>query len=151
MTNGQQLWGRKAHDWRVSNMTGELKNSSRDRELAPTLPLLIPGVGAQGGDVMATVKAGLRTDATGAITGTIVVENVFVLPGIGRLVFQAISNRDLIVVRDVVMLLAAVVVVVPVLSALLRGPHASRIRTTLSVLIALAGAAWAIERLAAML
>jgi len=46
------------------------------------------------------------------ITGTIVVENVFVLPGIGRLVFQAISNRDLIVVRDVVMLLAAVVVVV---------------------------------------
>jgi peptide/nickel transport system permease protein len=46
------------------------------------------------------------------ITGTIVVENVFVLPGIGRLVFQAIANRDIIVVRDVVMLLAAVVVVV---------------------------------------
>jgi peptide/nickel transport system permease protein len=44
------------------------------------------------------------------ITGTIVVENVFVLPGIGRLVFQAISNRDLVVVRDVVMLLVAVVV-----------------------------------------
>ena len=46
------------------------------------------------------------------VTGTIVVENVFVLPGIGRLVFQAIANRDLVVVRDVVMLLAAVVVVV---------------------------------------
>jgi len=46
------------------------------------------------------------------ITGTIVVENVFVLPGIGRLVFQAISNRDLFVVRDVVLLLAAVVVIV---------------------------------------
>ncbi len=46
------------------------------------------------------------------ITGTIVVENVFVLPGVGRLVFQAISNRDLVVVRDVVMLLAAVVVLV---------------------------------------
>ena len=46
------------------------------------------------------------------ITGTIVVENVFVLPGIGRLVFQAISNRDLLVVRDVVMLLASVVVLV---------------------------------------
>ncbi|MFY9512425.1 MAG: ABC transporter permease [Rubrivivax sp.] len=46
------------------------------------------------------------------ITGTIVVENVFVLPGIGRLIFQAISNRDLVVVRDVVMLLAAVVVIV---------------------------------------
>jgi len=46
------------------------------------------------------------------ITGTIVVENVFVLPGIGRLVFQAIANRDLVVVRDVVMLLAAVVVLI---------------------------------------
>ena len=46
------------------------------------------------------------------ITGAIVVENVFVLPGIGRLIFQAISNRDLVVVRDVVMLLAAVVVLV---------------------------------------
>jgi peptide/nickel transport system permease protein len=46
------------------------------------------------------------------ITGTVVIENVFVLPGVGRLVFQAISNRDLVVVRDVVMLLAAVVVVV---------------------------------------
>jgi peptide/nickel transport system permease protein len=46
------------------------------------------------------------------ITGTIVVENVFVLPGVGRLVFQAISNRDLVVVRDVVMLFAGMVVLV---------------------------------------
>jgi peptide/nickel transport system permease protein len=50
-----------------------------------------------------------------------VIENVFVLPGVGRLVFQAIANRDLVVVRDVVMLLAAVVVllnfVVDLLSA----------------------------------
>jgi peptide/nickel transport system permease protein len=46
------------------------------------------------------------------ITSTVVVENVFVLPGIGRLVFQAIANRDLIVVRDVVLLLVAVVVAV---------------------------------------
>ncbi len=46
------------------------------------------------------------------ITGAIIVENVFVLPGIGRLVFQAISNRDIVVVRDVVMLLAAIVVAV---------------------------------------
>jgi peptide/nickel transport system permease protein len=46
------------------------------------------------------------------ITGAIVVENVFVLPGIGRLVFQAIANRDLIVVRDVVMLLAATVILI---------------------------------------
>jgi peptide/nickel transport system permease protein len=46
------------------------------------------------------------------ITNAIVVENVFVLPGIGRLVFQAIANRDLIVVRDVVMFLAALVILI---------------------------------------
>ena len=44
------------------------------------------------------------------ITGTIVVENVFVLPGVGRLVFQAIANRDLVVVRDVVHAAGGVVV-----------------------------------------
>jgi len=46
------------------------------------------------------------------ITGAIVVENVFVLPGVGRLVFQAIANRDLVVVRDVVMFLAATVITI---------------------------------------
>jgi peptide/nickel transport system permease protein len=46
------------------------------------------------------------------ITGAVVVENVFVLPGIGRLVFQAIANRDLVLVRDVVMLLAATVILI---------------------------------------
>ena len=46
------------------------------------------------------------------ITSAIVIENVFVLPGLGRLIFQAIANRDLVVVRDVVMLLAALVIVI---------------------------------------
>jgi orotidine-5'-phosphate decarboxylase len=36
---------------------------ARVRELAPTLPLLVPGVGAQGGDAVATVGAGWRADA----------------------------------------------------------------------------------------
>ena len=35
----------------------------RVRSVAPTLPLLIPGVGAQGGDAVATVRAGWRPDA----------------------------------------------------------------------------------------
>lgn len=46
------------------------------------------------------------------LAGTIVVENVFYLPGLGRLIFQSISNRDLIVVRNCVMFLATMVVVV---------------------------------------
>jgi len=44
------------------------------------------------------------------LAGTIVVESVFAIPGIGRLVFQAIGNRDIVVVRDVVLLLAAIVI-----------------------------------------
>ena len=35
----------------------------RVREVAPTVPLLIPGVGAQGGDAVATVRAGWRPGA----------------------------------------------------------------------------------------
>jgi peptide/nickel transport system permease protein len=46
------------------------------------------------------------------LAGTIVVESVFYLPGLGRLIFQSISNRDLIVVRNCVMLLAGMVVIV---------------------------------------
>ncbi|MBV9563266.1 MAG: ABC transporter permease [Bradyrhizobium sp.] len=46
------------------------------------------------------------------LAGTIVIENVFYLPGLGRLIFQSIANRDLIVVRNCVMLLAAMVIIV---------------------------------------
>jgi peptide/nickel transport system permease protein len=51
--------------------------------------------------------------------GTIVVENVFRLPGLGRLIFQAINERDLVVVKDVVVLLAGMVVFVNFLVDLL--------------------------------
>lgn len=44
------------------------------------------------------------------LAGAIIIENVFFLPGLGRLVFQAISARDLIVVRSVVMMLVFAVV-----------------------------------------
>ena len=59
----------------------------RVRELAPTLPLLIPGVGAQGGDATATVKAGWRGDATGATTGPVIVNS-------SRAILYASSGSD---------------------------------------------------------
>jgi len=46
------------------------------------------------------------------LAGTIIIENVFYLPGIGRLIFQAIAQRDLIVVKNLVVLLAASVIVI---------------------------------------
>lgn len=59
----------------------------RVREIAPTLPLLIPGIGAQGGDAAATVKAGLRRDAAGASTGPIIVNS-------SRAILYASSGED---------------------------------------------------------
>ncbi|MGD9913049.1 MAG: ABC transporter permease [Rhizobiaceae bacterium] len=46
------------------------------------------------------------------ITGTIIIENVFSLPGLGRMIYQAITQRDLIVVEGVVILLVAAVILV---------------------------------------
>ncbi len=44
------------------------------------------------------------------IAGAIIIEQVFFLPGLGRLVFQAITQRDLIVVESVVMILVFAVI-----------------------------------------
>ena len=46
------------------------------------------------------------------IAGAIIIENVFFLPGLGRLIFQGITQRDLVVVESVVMLLVFAVVLV---------------------------------------
>lgn len=59
----------------------------RVRALAPTLPLLIPGVGAQGGDARATVAAGWRGDAQGQTTGPVIVNS-------SRAVLYASAGED---------------------------------------------------------
>ncbi len=46
------------------------------------------------------------------LAGGVIIENVFFLPGLGRLVFQAITQRDLIVVQSVVVILVTAVVLV---------------------------------------
>lgn len=46
------------------------------------------------------------------LAGTIVIENVFSLPGLGRLIFQSINQRDLMVIKNVVVFLAAIVITV---------------------------------------
>ena len=58
----------------------------RVRQLAPTLPLLIPGVGAQGGDALATVRAGSRQHE-GRTSGPIIVNS-------SRAILYASSNDD---------------------------------------------------------
>lgn len=46
------------------------------------------------------------------LAGAIIIENVFYLPGIGRLIFQAITQRDLVVVQSAVLVLVAAVILV---------------------------------------
>lgn len=46
------------------------------------------------------------------VAGAVLVENVFSLPGLGRLAYQALNQRDLTVIEDVVLLFSALVVVV---------------------------------------
>ena len=62
------------------------------------------------------------------LAGTIIIENVFYLPGLGRLIFQAISNRDLIVVRNLVLLLAGAVIVINFIVDLLYAALDPRLR-----------------------
>jgi orotidine-5'-phosphate decarboxylase len=73
----------------------------RVRALAPTLPLLIPGVGAQGGDAVATVKAGWRA-ADGQTTGPVVVNSSrAILYASAGLDFAAAARREALRTRDV--------------------------------------------------
>lgn len=53
------------------------------------------------------------------LAGTIVIENVFSLPGLGRLIFQSINQRDLMVIKNVVVLLAMIVITVNLIVDLL--------------------------------
>ncbi|MDQ6743067.1 MAG: ABC transporter permease [Candidatus Dormibacteraeota bacterium] len=54
----------------------------------------------------------LGIQLTSLLVGAIVIENVFVLPGLGRLLLQSVGNRDLVLVQDLVVLLTGVVLVV---------------------------------------
>ena len=54
-------------------------------------------IGLQAGDLLA---------------GAIIIENVFHLPGVGRLVFEAIGQRDLPVIQGVILLIAMMIVVI---------------------------------------
>ena len=62
------------------------------------------------------------------ISGAVIVESIFSLPGIGRLLFQATAQRDLMVMRSVVLLLVATVVGVNLIVELLWASVDPRIR-----------------------
>jgi peptide/nickel transport system permease protein len=64
------------------------------------------------------------------LAGGVIIENVFFLPGLGRLVFQAIVQRDLIVVQSVVVMLVFAVVSVSFVVDLSHALIDPRLRTS---------------------
>jgi orotidine-5'-phosphate decarboxylase len=84
LEGGEKVYERVARlaagPWNASGRLGLVVGATypqelaRVREIAPTLPLLVPGVGAQGGDAAATVRAGWRGDAA-RTTGPVVVNS----------------------------------------------------------------------------
>ena len=62
------------------------------------------------------------------LAGTIIIGNVFYLPGVGRLLFQAIAQRDLMVVKNLVLVLAVTVVMINFLVDLLYAVLDPRLR-----------------------
>ncbi|WP_462418679.1 ABC transporter permease [Kytococcus sp. Marseille-QA3725] len=54
----------------------------------------------------------LGLSLTSMLVGAVVIERVFVVPGVGSLLVDAVAQRDLILVQDVVMVLVALVLVV---------------------------------------
>ena len=60
----------------------------------------------------APILAVIGLQAPFLLAGSVLVETVFALPGLGRLALQAVAGRDLITVQAVVMLLAAITILV---------------------------------------
>ena len=88
----------------------------------------------------ALVRHGLRNAAVPVVTvlglqlatlliGAVVVERVFVIPGLGSLLLDSVSNRDLLMVQDVVMILVVAVLLVNFLVDLLYMAIDPRLRT----------------------
>lgn len=75
--NGMRLYEYVAHlvseEWNVNGQLGLVVGATYPHELAavrriaPTLPLLVPGIGAQGGDIRAAVQSGRRADGLGMV------------------------------------------------------------------------------------
>ena len=91
------------------NRTGQLglvvgatypEEIARVRALAPTLPLLIPGVGAQGGDALATVRAGWVGDAAGTSSPIIVNASRSILYASAESDFASAARAAAISLRD---------------------------------------------------
>ncbi|MDX3225077.1 ABC transporter permease [Streptomyces sp. ME19-01-6] len=82
--------------------------TARAKGLRPTQALLRHGLRNAAVPVVTVLALQLAT----LLVGSVVIERVFVIPGLGSLLLDSVSNRDLIVVQDVVMIIAVAVLLV---------------------------------------
>ena len=106
LAGGQRLYERIARlaagPWNAGGQLGLVVGATypeelrRVRELAPTLPILVPGIGAQGGDARATVEAGWRAN------GPIIVSSsrAILYAGDDEATFAAAARRAAMATRD---------------------------------------------------
>ncbi|WP_055553664.1 ABC transporter permease [Streptomyces sp. NBRC 110028] len=82
--------------------------TARAKGLRPTRALLRHGLRNASVPVVTVLALQLAT----LLVGSVVIERVFVIPGLGSLLLDSVANRDLIVVQDVVMIIAMAVLLV---------------------------------------
>jgi orotidine-5'-phosphate decarboxylase len=102
----EHIAGLANNTWNLNGQLGLVVGATypaeieRVRAIAPTLPLLIPGVGAQGGDAAATVKAGWRGDAQGTMAPIIVNSSRAILYASAGEDFAQAARREALKTRD---------------------------------------------------
>jgi orotidine-5'-phosphate decarboxylase len=102
----EHIAGLANNTWNLNGQLGLVVGATypaeieRVRAIAPTLPLLIPGVGAQGGDAAATVKAGWRGDAQGTVAPIIVNSSRAILYASAGEDFAQAARREALKTRD---------------------------------------------------
>ncbi len=96
----------------LSALAADYIRSARARGLGPSQALLRHALP----NALAPTLTILGLQFAYLLAGAVVIENVFTLPGLGRLVVQAVAQRDLIVVQGVVMALVFAVVAVSFLA-----------------------------------
>lgn len=99
--------------------------TARAKGLRPTQALLRHGLRNAAVPVVTVLGLQLAT----LLIGAVVVERVFVIPGLGSLLLDSVSNRDLIMVQTVVMILVVAVLLVNFLVDLLYALIDPRLRT----------------------
>ena len=105
-------WARSTSGWRGPGLT-ERRVLGRHVILNASLPILTV-VGIQ---------------VAGLLGGTVIIETIFALPGIGRYIYEAIANRDYPVVQGVTIVIAAIFVVISMIVDILYAVLDPRLRT----------------------